>query len=344
MNIHSIINKIKGEIMLKNFPKLNLFRILRLSIVHFLCFLSAGSYAQNYPNKAIRVIIPFAAGSATDTIGRVFGEHMARTLNQPILIDNKVGANGVIGADFVAKSPPDGYTLLLGTNTTIAVIQMLMKSVPYDPDRDFSPISFLGALPQVVTVTNGFPAKSINELISYAQAHPSKINYAWANSAQRVSSEMLASMAGVKFFNVPYKNSPQAMTDLISGEIQLHITDMIVALPHVKSGKARALAVTSQTRSTSLPDVPTVSETNGMSGYEVMGLFALFSPASTPIEIINKLNNAVQKAAEDNEVKSRLATLGLEVQPSTPSELGARMRLEKQRWTKVAKDAGIEPQ
>ena len=299
---------------------------------------------QAYPSKPIRIVIPFAAGSATDVIGRVFGDKISATLGQPVIVENKSGATGMIAADFVAKAPPDGYTLLIGTNTTNAVIQMLVKSVPYDPDRDFAPISFLGVLPQVVTVTNSFPAKSLAELISYARANPKKLSYAWANSAHRVSAETLAKMANIEIYNIPYKNASQAMTDLISGEVQMLISDMVVAMPHIKSGRIRALAVTSPGRSSLLPDTPTVAEAGQLPSYEILGLFALFAPAGTPQEVINKLNATVRKVSADSELRSRLVGLGLEVQPSSPTELGARMRLEKERWTKVAKEAGIEPQ
>ena len=300
--------------------------------------------AQAYPSKPIRLIIPFAAGSATDMIGRVFGDKLAQLLGQPIIVENKAGANGTIGADFVAKSAPDGYTLLIGTNTTNAVIQTLMKSVPYDPERDFSPISFLGALPQIVTVTNSLPVKNLAELIAYARANPRKITYAWSNSAQRVSTEMLASMAEVKFYDVPYKSSPQAMADLISGEVQLYIADMIVATAQVKAGKVRALGVTSPTRAAAVPDVPTVAEAGSLPNYQLMGIFALYGPAGVSADIVAKLNGGVQKASGDADLRSRLSMLGLEVQPSSPAELASRMRMEKQRWTKVAKEAGIEPQ
>jgi tripartite-type tricarboxylate transporter receptor subunit TctC len=244
----------------------------------------------------------------------------------------------------VAKSTPDGYTLLIGTNTTNAVIQMLVKNVPYDPERDFAPISFLGELPQVVTVNNSLPVKTTAELITYARANPGKVTYAWSNSAQRVSSETLASMAGVDLFNVPYKSSPQAMLDTISGEVNMYISDMIVAMPHIKSGRIRALAVTSSARSSTMPELPTVAESGPLPGYEILGLFALFAPTGTPAEIVAKLNDAVRKASASPDLRTRLGALGLEVLPSTPAELGARMRMEKQRWTKVAKQAGIEPQ
>jgi tripartite-type tricarboxylate transporter receptor subunit TctC len=324
-------------------------RVLGRPLLRVICAAGIAAFtplvaAQAYPSKPIRLVIPFAAGSATDTVGRVFGQKLGEILGQPFVVENKPGANGTIAASDVARSAPDGHTLLVGTNTTNAVIRMMMKTVPYDPERDFTPISFLGVLPQVVTVSNNVPAKTLAEFIAYARSNPGKVNYAWSNSAQRVSSEMLASMAGIQLYNVPYKVSPQAMTDLITGEVQLYITDMIVALPQIQGGKARALAVTTSKRAGVLPDVPTVAEAGPLPGYEVIGIFALYGPAGMPADVVSKLNDAVRKAALDTELRSRLGALGLEVQPSTPDELAARMRQEMQNWTKVAKQAGIEPQ
>jgi tripartite-type tricarboxylate transporter receptor subunit TctC len=324
-------------------------RVLGRPLLRVICAVGIAAFtplvaAQAYPSKPIRLVIPFAAGSATDTVGRVFGQKLGEILGQPFVVENKPGANGTIAASDVARSAPDGHTLLVGTNTTNAVIRMMMKTVPYDPERDFTPISFLGVLPQVVTVSNNVPAKNLAEFIAYARSNPGKVNYAWSNSAQRVSSEMLASMAGIQLYNVPYKLSPQAMTDLITGEVQLYITDMIVALPQIQGGKARALAVTTSKRAGVLPDVPTVAEAGPLPGYEVIGIFALYGPAGMPADVVSKLNDAVRKAGQDTELRSRLGALGLEVQPSTPDELAARMRQEMQNWTKVAKQAGIEPQ
>lgn len=299
--------------------------------------------AESYPTRPIRVIVTFAAGSGTDTIARVFGEKLAAELGQPLLIDNKPGANGIIGASIVAKAPPDGYTLLVGS-TTNAVVETVVKSVPYDTVRDFTPISFLGSLPQIVVVNNQMPVKNMMELVAYSRANPGKVSYAWANAVARVASENLASQAWLKFYDVPYKSSPQAMTDLISGEVQLYISDLIVAMPHVLAGKVRALGVTSLVRSSVMPDVPTIAESGLLPKYEALGLFGLFGPAGLPPTILAKLNAAVNKVANDPELRNRLSGLGLEVQPSTPAELAARMSAEKAVWMRVTKAAGMSPQ
>lgn len=305
---------------------------------------SAPAAGQAYPAKPVKLVIPFAAGSATDTVGRVFGQKMSDALGQPVVVENRPGANGVVAADAVAKSAPDGYTLLVGTNTTNAAIRMLMKNVPYDPAKDFTPISFLGVLPQVVCVAAESPHRTLTDLIAFARANPEKISYAWANASQRVSSEMLSSMTGARFFNVPYKSSPQAVTDLMSGQIQMYIADMIVAMPQIKAGRIRALAVTSPSRSSVFPEVPTVAEAGNLPGYQLMGIFAVFGPAGLPVDVVSRVNAAIQKAAQDPDLRTRMGNLGLDVQPSTPEELGARFREETARWTKAARDAGIQPE
>jgi len=319
-------------------PKLNLLR--RSLLASGLLLLAGSALAQSYPTKPIRVVVTFAAGSGTDTIARVFGDKLAAELGQPLLIDNKPGANGTIGANIVAKATPDGYTLLVGS-TTNAVVQTVVKSVPYDTERDFTPISFLGSLPQIVVVNNQMPVNNMTELVSYARANPGKIAYAWANAVARVATENLASQAGLKFLDVPYKSSPQAMTDVISGEVQLYISDLIVAMPHVTAGRVRALGVTSLARSSVMPDIPTIAEAGLLPNYEALGLFGLFGPAGLPEPIVARLNAAVKKVSNDPELRGRLSGMGLEVQSSTPAELAARMSAEKAVWTRVTRAAGM---
>lgn len=300
--------------------------------------------AQPYPSKPVKIIVPFAAGSATDTVGRVFGQRLSELLGQPVVVENKAGANGSIGADFVAKSAPDGYTLLWGTNTTNAAIRSLAKNVPFDPEKDFAPISFLGSIPLLVCVNNDFPAKTLKELIAYAKANPGKVTFASASASQRVSTEMLASMAGVKLLNVPYKSSPNAIADLISGQVNLFTADQAVTLPQVKGGKIRALAVTSARRSSQIPELPTVAEAGDLPGYELTAFFAALAPAGTPRDVIARLNDAIRKTAETKEVRDRFATIGLELAPSSPEELAARLKTESAKWAKAAQEAGIVPE
>jgi tripartite-type tricarboxylate transporter receptor subunit TctC len=309
-------------------------------------WLPAGVRAQaaGYPNKPIRLIVPFAAGSATDTIGRIFGEKITAYLGQPVVIDNRPGANGTIAALAVAKAPADGYTLLLGTNTTNSAIRSIMKNVPYDPEKDFAPISFLGVLPQLVCVNATSPHKTLADLIAFAKANPEKIAYAWPNTVSKFATEMFASMAGIKLLGVPYKSSPQSMTDLLGDQVGLYFSDPVVAGPHIKSGKIRALATTSGVRMQLFPQVPTIAEAGGLKGYEVMGIFATFAPAGTPRDIIVKLNETIRKASADADVKTKFEAMSLETQIGTPEQMAERFRQETERWTKYASVAGIVPE
>jgi tripartite-type tricarboxylate transporter receptor subunit TctC len=299
--------------------------------------------AQDYPNRPIRLVVAFAAGSATDTVARIFGQKMTGLLGQQVIVDNRPGAVGLIGAEMVAKSAPDGYTVLVGTNSTIAA-RALMKSVPFDAEKDFTPISFMGVLPQVVVVNNDLPFKTLPEMLTFARANPGKLSYSWSNSVTRVATEMLAAMGKANFYNVSYKVSTVALSDVMSGQVNFTIVDMILGLPQIKAGRVRALAVTTRQRVAMLPDVPTVAEAANLPGYELVGIFAAFGPANLPADVVNKLNAAIVKTGEDPEVRSRLAGLGWNVETSTPQQLRARFRAETATWTKVATEAGIEPQ
>jgi len=317
---------------------------IRLASVLALALAAGVLHAQSYPARPVKVVVPAAAGSATDTVARVFGRRLGDLLGQPFVVENRAGANGAIGSDYVAKSAPDGYTLLVGTNGTNAVIRLIMRNVPYDPFRDFAPVSLLGVLPQVVLVSGESPRRTLRDLVAHARSNPGTLTFASSNSVQRVSAEMLASMTGVRMLNVPYKNSPQAMTDLIAGQIGLYIADMIIALPQIKAGKVRALAVTTAGRASALPDVPTVAEAAGTPGYELAGMFGLFGPAGLPAAVTERLNATVRKAATDVEVRTPLAALGLEIETGSPDALTGRLREEYSRWQKVTREAGIEPE
>lgn len=301
--------------------------------------------AQTFPVKPIRVVVPFAAGSATDTMARAYGQEMSKILGQAVVVDNKPGASGVIGAETVARAAPDGYTLLLGTNSTNAANASLFKKLPYDQEKDFAPVAFLGAVPLIVAVNNDFPAKTLRELIAYAKANPGKISFAAASASQRVATEMLNGMAGTKMTYVPYKSSPNAVTDLISGQVQLFTADLAVTLAQVKAGKIRGLAVTSAKRTPLAPDLPTVSEAAGLQGYELIAWFGAFAPANTPREVIATLNAAINRAAsESKELRERMDALGVEMNPQPPEFLARFARSETQKWAKAIKEAGIEPE
>ncbi len=308
---------------------------------------AAGAQAQTaYPaGKPIKAIVPFAAGSATDIIARVYGESMGRALGTAVVVENRAGANGMIGANAVAKADPDGFTILVGTNSTNAAAPALFNNVPFDHEKDFAPVSFLGSIPLIVGVRANYDAKTLKEFIAKAKAAPGKLNYASASSSQRVSTEMLASMTGIKMTVVPYRASPQAVQDMITGQVDLFTADLAVMLPQVQAGTVRALAVTSTQRVPQLPDIPTVDEAAGVKGYELIAWFGIFAPAATPADIVVKLNDAVRKAASGPEVQDKLGKgLGLAVATSTSAELAARVKVEGAKWAKAVADAGIEKQ
>ncbi len=305
---------------------------------------STSAMAQAYPSKPIKAIVPFAAGSATDQIGRAFAAKLTETLGQPVVVENKAGVNGMLGADAVAKSAPDGYTILIGTNSTNAALKFLMKSLPYNQDTAFAPVAYLGSVPLIVTVNNDVPAKTLREFVDLAKSKPGNVTFASASTSQLVSSEMLASMAGIQMTHVPYKSGPAAMTDLIGGQVMMFSADFAVTLPQIKGGKIRGLAVTSSKRSAAVPDLPTVNEALGLKDYELIAYFAVFAPAGTPPEIIAKLNQAVNSAAQSRDIQEKFAAIGFAVEPGTPDGLAQRNLQETAKWARAIRDAKIEPQ
>jgi tripartite-type tricarboxylate transporter receptor subunit TctC len=307
-------------------------------------FCTSAALAQAYPTKPIKAIVPFAAGSATDQIGRAFAQKMSETLGQVIVVENKAGVNGMLGADAVAKAPADGYTILIGTNSTNAALKSLMKTLPYNQDTAFTPLGYLGSVPLIIAVNNDVPAKNLREFVDLAKAKPGNVTFASASTSQLVSSEVLASMAGIQMTNVPYKSGPAAMTDLIGGQVMMFSADFAVTLPQVKGGKIRGLAVTSTKRSPAIPELPTVNEALGLKDYELIAYFAMFAPAGTPPEIVAKLNQAINAAANSKDLQDKFAPIGFAVEPGTPEALGQRSVKETAKWAKAIKDAKIEPQ
>jgi tripartite-type tricarboxylate transporter receptor subunit TctC len=317
-------------------------RLIAIASAALAC--SSAAFAQAWPDKPIKAVVPFAAGSATDQIGRAFAQKMQESLGQPIIIDNKPGVNGMLGADAVAKATPDGYTILIGTNSTNAALKSLMKQLPYDQDKAFAPVAYLGSVPLIMAVNNDVPVKTLKELVDQAKAKPGSINFASASTSQLVSTEMMAGMAGIQLTNVPYKSGPAAMTDLIGGVVQMFSADFAVMLPQVKAGKVRGLAVTSSKRSPAVPELPTVNEALGLKDYELIAYFAIFAPAGTPADVVNKLNKAANDAANSKEVQDKFAGIGFAVEPGSPADLARRSVTETAKWAKAIKDAKIEPQ
>ncbi len=309
-----------------------------------LALTGAAAWAQPYPNKPIRAVVPFAPGSATDQIGRAFAEKMSVTLGQTVVIDNKPGASGMLGAGEVAKAAPDGYTILIGTNSTNAALKFLMKKLSYDQDTAFVPVGFLGSVPLMVAVNNDVPARTLKDLVALAKAKPGEVSFAYASTSQQVSSEMLASMAGIKMNPIPYKSGPAAMTDLIGGQVNIFTADFGVTVPQHKAGKIRGLAVTSSKRAAAVPDLPTVNEALGLKDYELIAYFAVFAPAGTPPEVIARLNQAINAAANTKDLQDKFEAIGFSIDPGTPEALAQRNRAETAKWERAIREAKIEAQ
>jgi tripartite-type tricarboxylate transporter receptor subunit TctC len=318
--------------------------LIKLSVGLLISFGCTLALADNYPSKPIRAIVPFAAGSATDQIGRAFAAKMAEALGQPVVIENRPGANGMIGADLVAKAPADGYTILFGTNSTNAALKSLVKNLPYNQDTAFTPIGYFGSVPLIVAINNDVPAKSLNGFVSLAKADPGKMTFAYASTSQRVSSEMIASATDIKMTGVSYKSGPNAMTDLIGGQVNMFTADFAVTLPQVQAGKIRGLAVTSLKRSPAIPELPTVNEALGIKGYELIAFFAAFGPTGMPTDAVMKLNKAINDAARSKDLVEKFSAMGFESQPGTPEALGQKIKLETVKWAKAIKEAGMQPE
>ncbi|MBW6400582.1 tripartite tricarboxylate transporter substrate binding protein [Roseomonas sp. HJA6] len=305
---------------------------------------AAASAQAAWPDQPIRGIVPFAPGSATDTVARVVADGMRPTLGQPVVVENRAGANGLIGAEAVARAAPDGNTVLIGTNSTNAAANALFKRVPFDMENGFIPVSTIATVPLLVAVKADSPYRTLADLIAAAKARPEGVTFASASSSQRVATESLAAAAGIKMLYVPYRSSPLAVQDLLSGRVDLFIADQAVILPQAQAGALRILAVTSGERSAAVPDVPTVREAGGLSEYEVIAWFALFVPAGTPADRVAKLNAAVVASLALPEVRQRLGTFGMNIRPSTPAEAVAFVRAETVKWTNAIRQAGIEPE
>jgi len=309
-----------------------------------LLVLAGPSFAQDtWPAKPIKVVVPFAAGGTSDILARHVGAQLQAALKQTVIVENKSGAGGVIGADSVAKSPADGYTLLLGTISTHAINPALSPKMPYNASQDFSPIMLLGSISNVLLVTPTEPARTVKALIDRAKAKPGSIAFASAGqgTSQHMSGELLKLLAGIDILHVPYKGSGPAIQDVIAGQVPMSFETVTVALPHIQAGKVRALAVTSARRSPVLPDVPTLQEA-GVAGFDVASWQGLFAPAGTPPAIIDRLHSELQKIVESADTKAKMEALGLIYTPNTPKQFAAFQATEQAKWTKVVKDGNVK--
>ena len=313
-----------------------------------LCLASAQqawAQAENFPTKAIKIIVPFTAGGVVDSIARLLAEKMSARYGQPVVVENRAGAGGSIGTDQVAKSAPDGYTLLL-VSPGHAVAPSLIKGVTWDPTRDFRAIQGLGVIPNAIVVHPDVPAKNMAELIELARKSPQPLTYATAGvgTSNHLAGELLAQSAGIKLTHIPYKGQPDALNDVFAGRVSMMPLTVALANTHVKAGKIRALAVTTAKRSTAMPQLPTVAEAANLPAYEVGTWFGLVAPAKVPAPIIQKMAKDVTEIVAMPDVKTRLNTLGMELAPQEPAEFDAFVAREFDKWSQVIKKAGIESQ
>jgi tripartite-type tricarboxylate transporter receptor subunit TctC len=297
-----------------------------------------------YPNHPVRIVVPFPAGGTTDILARAVAQKLTETLGQSFVVENRAGAGGNIGADLVAKSPPDGYTMLMGTVGTHAINPSLYEKMPYDHVKDFVPVVLVAGVPNVLVVNPSVPAKSVQELIAYAKANPGKLNFASSGSGTSIhlSGELFKTMTGVQIQHVPYKGSAPALADLMGGQVQLMFDNLPSALPLIKAGKLRALGVTSLQRASALPDVPTVAE-SGLPGFEASSWFGLLAPAGTPKDVVAKINGDVAKWLATPEAKEKLAAQGAIVASGlTPEAFSRHIASETTKWQKVVKESGAK--
>ncbi len=297
--------------------------------------------AAAYPNKPIKIVVPFPPGGATDILARAIGFELQKAWGQTVVIENKPGAGGNTGADLVAKSPADGYTLLMCTVGTHAINMSLYAKMPYDAVKDFEPVVLVAGVPNLLVVHPSVNAKNVRELTALAKAQPGKLNVASSGNGTSIhlSAELYKQMAGVDILHVPYKGSAPAVADLLGGQVQMMFDNMPVSLPHVKAGKLRALAVTSMTRSPALPDVPTMDE-EGLKGFDATSWFGLVAPAGTPKDIVAKLNAASVKALATPDMRERLAAQGADPIGNTPDQFAAFIKSEIEKWAKIVKASG----
>jgi tripartite-type tricarboxylate transporter receptor subunit TctC len=299
--------------------------------------------AQAYPSRSITIVVPFGPGSATDSVARSIALPLGVALKQSIVVETKPGANGTIAASQVARAAPDGYSLILGTNTPHSAAPSLVKGISYDPVKDFTPLSRVGSFTQMLVLHPDLPVRSIPELIAHAKANPGKLSFASGNASAVVAGETLKRWAGLDIVHVPYRSAPPALNDVLGGRVSMMFTDLTTGLPHVKAGTLRALATTRLQRSTLFPEVPTLHEA-GITDFDMDSWAAMFAPANTPREIVTRLNAELRRIIDDPEVKGRLGAVGFEAFSSTPEELGEFVKVQLVKWTRMIKDAGIEPE
>ncbi len=318
-------------------------RVITMCLGIALATLAIVAGAQAWPSKPIKWVVPFAPGGTTDILARTVGDKLASALGVPVVIENKPGAGGGIGAEFTAKSAPDGYTIMGGTISTHAINASLYSKLPYDPVKDFLPITLIARVPNMLVVNPSVPAKDVKELIALMKANPGKYTFASSGNgtSQHLSGELFKTMAGVEMQHIPYKGSPPALQDVVGGQVTMTFDNVTTAWPLAKAGKLRALAVTTASRSAIAPDVPTLAE-SGLPGFEVGSWQGVFAPAGTPPEIIKRLNVEIVRILNMPEVKEKLIGLGAEPVGNSPEEFSAMVKLEVVKWADVVKKSGAK--
>jgi tripartite-type tricarboxylate transporter receptor subunit TctC len=296
-----------------------------------------------FPAKPIRMVVPFPAGSATDTIARILSNSVSQSIGQPLVVENKAGADGAIAAAEVAKSPADGYTLLMATNSPMSAVPAMKRNPPYDPVADFTPITDIGRYTFFIVIHPSVPAKTLSELIDYARANPGKLNYATGNTTGIVSSAFFASQAKITMVHVPYKGEPQAIADLVAGRVQLMFASSTTAVPQVREGKLRALVTTLAKRSQLLPEVPTISEA-GMPQFSITSWAGLFGPAKMPSEVVDRLNREFAAAMARADVQAAMERQAFALSPSSPEHLAAFVKEQLESYRRTLQAAGVQPE
>jgi tripartite-type tricarboxylate transporter receptor subunit TctC len=308
-----------------------------------LAVVASAAFAQAWPSKPIKYIVPFAPGGTTDILGRTIADKLTIVLGVPVVVENKPGAGGGLGAEFVAKSAPDGYTIMGGTISTHAINASLYKDLPYDPVKSFVPITLIARVPNMLVINPAVPAKNVAELIALMKANPGKYTFASSGNgtSQHLSGELFKMTAGVDMQHIPYKGSPPALQDVMGGSVTMTFDNITTAWPLAKDGKLRALAVTTAQRSSVAPEVPTLAE-SGLPGYEIGSWQGVFAPAGTPPDIVRRLNAEIVKIINSPDVKQKLVALGAEPAPNTPEEFAAMVKAEVVKWSDVVKKSGAK--
>ena len=317
---------------------------MRRFLIGCISFIAAASaVAQGYPQKPVRLIVPFAAGSATDIVARLLAQGLSERMKATFVVDDRPGANGAIAADITAKAPPDGYTLMVATTSSHSQAALMMKNVPYDALKDFTPIAGIGGVPFVIVVHPSLPVKTVRELVAFAKARPGQLTYGTPSGTATICMETLKLKTGIDLAQVAYKSSPQSVTELIAGQITSICSDFATAAPHIASGKVRAVAMTTDKRSSELPNVPTLKESLG-DFVEIRSWQGVVGPRGVPREIVEAVSREVLAVTAVPDFKSKLSPMGFELLPLNASQLAAYMASESAKWEKLAKAAGIQPQ